>query len=41
MLILYIYNCIDTEGHCREKWDFSTENINSFNSGNIKMEKLV
>ena len=29
MFIFYIYNSVDTEGHCRDKGGgFSTENIN-------------
>ena len=27
MFIFHIYNSFDTEGHCRDKGDFSTENF--------------
>ena len=29
MFIFHIYNSFDTEGHCGDKGDLSTENFNS------------
>ena len=42
MFIFYIYNSVDTEGHCRDKGDFFLlKTLISFNSGKIKMETLI
>ena len=32
MLIFHIYSSFDTEGHCGDKGNFSTENFNSINT---------
>ena len=40
MFIVHIYNSFETEGHCRDQWDFYLlKTIISFNSGKIKMNK--
>ena len=42
MFIFHIYNNFETEGHCRDQEDFYLlKTIISFNSGKIKMKKLV
>ena len=42
MFIFHIYNSFETEGHYRDQGDFHLlKTIISFNSGKIKMKKLV
>ena len=39
MFIYHIYSSFETEGHCRDQWDFYLlKTIISFNSGKINME---
>ena len=41
MFIFYIYNSVDTEGHCRDNNVYLLKTLISFNSGKIKMEILI
>ena len=42
MFIFHIYNSFETEGHCTDQGDFYLlKTAISFNSGKIKMKKLV